>query len=362
MTYEDRLVISYFKTIATLNAEHRVFLVQHIETGKLYVRKELFVCDPDVLDRLMKARIPGIPQIICMNRERYATIIIEEYIAGDTLEALLASGKDFTVSEIVSIGSELCDTLSHLHHLDPPVIHRDIKPSNIILDRGGHPVLIDMNAAKSANPSQTRDTHLLGSVGYAAPEQFGFGASDQRTDVYAIGVLLREMLSQCSNHNAATKRLKRVIESCVMMDPQDRFDSVESLKKHLSSVHHTDAPTDEYVLPGFMRFFPPGFRTLNPVHMLTAAAIYYFVLSSIPDVDFSFVSVGGIAILEKIIATICFLTVIFFTSDYLQIQHLLRIGRIRNPFLKMLAVFAVDTLICVTFLIIMILVAMPFAN
>lgn len=89
---------------------------------------------------------------------------------------------------------ELCEILEKLHSANPPIVHRDIKPSNIIITNYDHVILLDFNAAKYFTDPNTSDTILLGTKGYAAPEQYGFGSSTPQTDIYAVGILLKELV------------------------------------------------------------------------------------------------------------------------------------------------------------------------
>lgn len=89
---------------------------------------------------------------------------------------------------------DLCEILEKLHSVTPPIVHRDTKPSNIIITNYEHVVLLDFNAAKYFADTDTADTILLGTKGYAAPEQYGFGSSTPQTDIYALGILLKELV------------------------------------------------------------------------------------------------------------------------------------------------------------------------
>ena len=112
--------------------------------------------------------------------------------------------------------------------MDPPIIHRDIKASNIIISQEGTVTLLDMDAAKWYRDQSDRDTKLIGTYGYAAPEQYGFGASDERTDIYSIGVLLNVTLTGClPSQKMAEGRIGAVIEKCVKLDPKERYASVK---------------------------------------------------------------------------------------------------------------------------------------
>ena len=194
MDLSERLAISYYKEIADINENHKVYLVQHQETKKIYVKKVLDVFNLDIYRKLRALSIQGIPQIIECCPVDDQLILIEEYVSGTSLEELLAY-KKVTCHDVLHYICDICTVLEHLHSLEPPIIHRDIKPSNIIITGYNRAVLLDFNAAKFYSEHMAEDTVLLGTKGYAAPEQYGFGSSDTRTDIYALGVLMNVMLT-----------------------------------------------------------------------------------------------------------------------------------------------------------------------
>ena len=129
---------------------------------------------------------------------------------------------------------DLCEILSRLHTMEPPIIHRDIKPSNIMLTEDKRVILLDLNSAKPVTPGQIQDTTLLGTHGFAAPEQYGFGASNIQTDLYAVGILIGYMLSgKLNSTSGCTDELKNVISKCTQLDPDKRYASAEELKAAL---------------------------------------------------------------------------------------------------------------------------------
>ena len=195
MNASEAYILSSYKEIAVLNAEHGVTLVQDTTSGIVYVKKILTIYNAEVYRTLKNHPVPGIPEIIEMVEEDDRLIVIEEYIGGQTLRAILDNGNLFPEEEAVRIVEQVCVIVNDLHSADPPIIHRDIKPSNIICTPDGSIRLLDMNAARKVVTGKSEDTQLIGTVGYAAPEQFGFGASTVQTDIYAIGVLLCELMT-----------------------------------------------------------------------------------------------------------------------------------------------------------------------
>ena len=112
-------------------------------------------------------------------------------------------------------------------------VHRDIKPENVIL-RGADTVLIDFDAARLHKPQAEADTQVLGTTGFAAPEQYGLGQSDTRTDIYSLGVLMNVMLTgEHPSRKLAEGRMGRVIQRCTQVNPAKRYKNVLRLMEAL---------------------------------------------------------------------------------------------------------------------------------
>ena len=119
-----------------------------------------------------------------------------EYIEGESLQKILEDGKVFKVREAAEAGLIFCAILKKLHGMNPPLIYRDFKPANILRRADGSYVLIDYGACRTFKKEAARDTKMLGTEGYAAPEQYGgWEQSDVRTDIYGIGAVLHHMLT-----------------------------------------------------------------------------------------------------------------------------------------------------------------------
>lgn len=128
--------------------------------------------------------------------ESPATGFLMEYIEGDSLQKILDGGRIYSVRETAEAGLSFCAILQKLHELDPPLIYRDFKPANILVRKNGSYVLIDYGACRTFKADAVRDTKMLGTEGYAAPEQYGgWEQSDVRTDIYGIGAVLHHMLT-----------------------------------------------------------------------------------------------------------------------------------------------------------------------
>ncbi len=232
--FDNPLPISFYKEIAILNEDHKVYIVQHIETKKIYVKKCLSIYNREVYVQLYKYPVEHIPRIYAIYENDDTLTIIEEYISGETLQDILDIGVEFSEKEVIDYAVKLCNILSSLHNQNPAIIHRDIKPSNIVLTEDNSIILLDLNAARLWRDEKDRDTRLLGTEGYAAPEQFGFGNSSRQTDIYAIGNLIKTLLRvESSPDSHISAKLGKVIEKCLEMNPKDRYQSANQLSKNL---------------------------------------------------------------------------------------------------------------------------------
>jgi len=157
-------------------------------------------------------------------------IVLEEFIDGMTVHDVMETGRyHYRGAKVVL--SAVCDGLSVLHEAN--LVHRDIKPENIMIDKNGRVVLIDFNASRVIKHYGT-DTVVMGTVGYASPEQLGVAQSDARTDIYALGVLLNVMLTgKHPSETIADGRAGRIIKKCTNINPNDRFSSVTDFKNSL---------------------------------------------------------------------------------------------------------------------------------
>ena len=233
MELEEELRLSFYKEIASVNERHGVMLVQHTDTGKVFVKKSLNHYDLDVYKALKEGRYDGIPVIKDLIETGDSLTVIEDYISGHSLDEIIAPGP-LSSRETIRIISGLCDILAPIHAHVPQIIHRDIKDSNVILDNEGRVYLIDFDASKSVTRGKNRDTDLIGTEEYAAPEQYGFGQSDQRTDIYALGVLANKLLTgKFPSEELYDGDLSQVIVRATSIDPCNRYQDVISLKKAL---------------------------------------------------------------------------------------------------------------------------------
>ena len=236
MTLADSLALSYYRKVADINPEHGICLIQHQETGKFYVQKLLSAYNISVFRQLMEHPLPGIPRIYEAVEEDAVLTLIEEYIPGTSLQELLDAQKALPEAQVVEYMVQLCGILHSLHSCNPPIIHRDLKPANIIVTSDGILKLLDFNAAKCAGGASAKDTVLMGTPGFAAPEQYGFGASDAQTDIYALGILMNLLLSgELSHECTVSGPLASIVRRCIMMERSERYSSAPDVQKALEN-------------------------------------------------------------------------------------------------------------------------------
>ena len=214
------------------SAKGKVILIREKETGIRSVYRE-FEGSGEVYLKMQNIQCPNLPRIETVAEENGKVIVVEEYIQGDTLAFLLEGGA-LTREQTGGIFSQICHALILLHNAD--IIHRDIKPENIIV-RGSEAVLLDFHASRIIKPEQRTDTQAIGTVGYAAPEQFGFSQTDARADIYALGVLLNEMLTK----KHPSKELYYgdclpIIQKCIEVNVDRRYSSVGELLREFEAL------------------------------------------------------------------------------------------------------------------------------
>lgn len=173
---------------------------------------------------LKEKKFPLCPRVFHAWEDKEKTIVIEEYVGGETLLDRIARKEYLTEDETKNILLALCDGLFPIHK--EGVIHRDIKPSNIILQAGNIIRLIDFDASRIVKEHSGDDTTHLGTKGYAPPEQFGYGQTDERSDIYSIGVTFQKALPE--NYNGY---LTKILAKCAAIDPNKRYQNVTELKR-----------------------------------------------------------------------------------------------------------------------------------
>ena len=206
-----------------------VYLIRHKASKQRFVLRK-FYGNSEVYRKLLEYTCPYLPVIYEVAEKDGNNLVLEEFIEGDTIGYLLKDAL-FLPDETRKIAIEVCSALWVLHSFG--AVHRDVKPENIIL-RGSNAVLIDFDAARLHKLENENDTQILGTTGYAAPEQYGLSQSDIRTDIYSVGILINVMLTgQHPSKKLADGKFGRIIDRCTHVNPQRRYKNVIKLMEAL---------------------------------------------------------------------------------------------------------------------------------
>lgn len=220
-----------YETVKTIKHSERgsVSLLQNKQNGTRFIFRH-YRGNGEVYRKLLGISCPNLPQIMETAERDGMVAVLEEYIQGDSL-AYLLEGALFSHAEARKITMQLCNALWVLHQLG--AVHRDIKPENVII-RGSEAILIDFDASRIFKSDTNQDTQILGTAGYAAPEQYGIAQTDERADIYSLGVLLNIMLTgKHPSKELASGRLGRIVQKCTMVNPEKRYKSVLYLMEAL---------------------------------------------------------------------------------------------------------------------------------
>lgn len=209
------------------SAQSFIAVVYDKRAKKFCIIKQRELRSLPIYQTLKELNNPHVPQIYRLFEREGKLIVVEEHIDGQTLEEILIY-QPATIDETFAkeILLQLCECLSVLHEKN--IIHRDLKPSNIMLTGKNSVKLIDFGIARIFNPEKSFDTEILGTRGYASPEQFGlfdFGQTNRRSDIYSLGMTIKNLLGEDYDG-----RLRKILDKCTALEPNQRFQSVEELR------------------------------------------------------------------------------------------------------------------------------------
>lgn len=365
MTLEEESRLSFYRELTVLDEKKNIVLVQDIRNSELCVKKTLDIYSHDVYEQLASIRIEGVPAVKECVADDGKLIVVEEYVQGRSLKQVLDEHGLLNAEQAYEIAVQLADVLVRLHQLEPAIVHRDIKPSNIIIEKNGHVNLIDFNAARHVNADKNEDTRMLGTVYFAAPEQFGFGQSDERTDIYGLGATINYIMTgDKPGAGIAECRFSDILKKCLMVDAKDRYQSAEELRGVLDmlnyNAHTQDNGKDRTAFGGdnvalivrvcenikfvfvnwyrksqiskgdvnssWRKYLLPGFRSLNIISCI-AALIWYAVIVmltfglTVSDSKTGTPEAGGKLIIYKIAAFIIMLVQTLWFGNYLDVRR-----------------------------------------
>jgi len=198
-----------------------------------------FLAEARILSRLNHPNLPAFTDFFTEGARHF---LVMEFIDGSTLEDLLERNNGpFTEPRVLGWARQLCDVLEYLHSQQPPVIFRDMKPGNVMLTRTGRIKLIDFGIARLFRHSGSQDTQLLGTPGFAPPEQYGSAQTDVRSDIYSLAMTLFHLLTNTISENGfgltnvhanfphISSPVARALEKATALRPEDRTEAADYL-------------------------------------------------------------------------------------------------------------------------------------
>lgn len=260
MNLDDEYRLQEYQDLGELDGNSKIRLKRNCIWGNICVEKRVSGSLKYIYEFLKEKQIDHIPKIYECISDGEMLIVMEEYIEGRTLETIVKE-RVIQQEEIARIALELCDALGVLHHSEPAIICRDLKAENIMIDNHGKSWLVDFDIARTYESGKNRDTVLLGTAEYAAPEQFGFSQTDNRTDIYALGVLMNYMATQKFPYDEkASGRLSSIVSKCLALEPEKRYQDVEELKRDILFTFFQEN-VEKKKQTGSKSYCIPGFRS-----------------------------------------------------------------------------------------------------
>ena len=214
-------------------------IMENLQSGKRILVKDI-TGNAGVYKELIALNHKNIPVVYDVVSDGKSTLVIEEYIDGLTVGEILETGL-YTSQGVSRVIVALCEALSVLHSRG--IVHRDIKPENVMITNVGEVKLIDYDISRMMGNARKKDTIILGTSGFASPEQYGISETDGRSDIYSMGILINVMLT--GEHTA--KKLcggkwKKIVNKCTKINPDERFQNVGELIKAMG--YKTNFPSN----------------------------------------------------------------------------------------------------------------------
>ena len=338
----EKVYFENYVAIDNINNSDRVLFVKNLVTDKIYVQKIIPLYQKEIYEYLIANPIPNTVKVYSLVDEKDFLVALCEYIDGDALtdyinniflqkEDLKDNGTKSNKSNSVikNFYKHIYTLLDIIQHLQKSkiIIHRDIKPDNIIITKNDDLYLIDFDTAKVYEGNETKDTHLLGSEGYAAPEQYGFGSSNKSTDIYAIGKVMNDYIDIIDDEKL-TKKILPIIDRCCKIDFKDRYQSIGHVKSDLFRAEHN-----------IMFLAIPGFRSNKSFHIVIASFFYIFLIyTCFFNTYININSLNACIFLSA-------LSFVFVFFNYLNVHRFLPFAKSKNLALRYLSILVYSLII-----------------
>lgn len=225
-----------YKFIQSLNEDNTVVLAERKDNSEKCVLREVSGDSLQIYQKMYQHPHENVEAVRKIFRVKGGYIAECGFCKGVTLYELMEKDPPLVKIGITQIARQLCDAAWHFYRLG--LVHRDITPGNIIVDFSSLDnkldlKLIDFDISRRRYGDKPHDTGLFGTVGYAAPEQYGFEETDFRTDIYAAGRVISDLLKTADYPPELQRMWEFVIQKCTMYSPNDRYRSYEIMKKDI---------------------------------------------------------------------------------------------------------------------------------
>ena len=264
---------AYYKEIGLLGEDEKTAMkLVRNEEGNTLLCKRIDSSLLPIYRKLINVEHENIVTVYGITKDEYGILVVMEYFPSKTLEEKMLENGIFFIRDMKSVILQIAKGVSTIHDLG--IVHRDLSANNILIDKSGRVKITDFGIARMYDKDKNADTRILGTHGYAAPEQFGFIQTDRKADVYAIGVLMNVMLSGKMPNEKLYKgdsKLMDIIQRCTSMKPADRYE-IEEILDLLGYKISNISILKRRIIKSI-----PGFRSGNKVKM-TLAIIYYLYM------------------------------------------------------------------------------------
>ena len=244
--------IVYLAMDKRLNKQWAVKEIRKKGTGK----NDEIVVNSLLAEANMMKRLdhPALPRIVDIIDNGVTIYVVMDYIEGDSLDKELAEHGAVPEELVISWAKQICDALAYLHSQKPPIIYRDMKPANVMLKPEGNIKIIDFGIAREYKEQNLSDTTVLGTKGYAPPEQYS-GQTDPRSDIFALGMTMHHLLTGVDPRNGEpyasvrqwnpelSEGIEMIIDKCVEPAAENRYQNCADL---LYDLEHPDLITKGY--------------------------------------------------------------------------------------------------------------------
>lgn len=239
---------------------------------------------------------PTLPRIVDIIDNGVTIYVIMDYIEGESLDKILEEYGPQPEDIVMEWAKQICDALSYLHSQKPPIVYRDMKPANVMLKPDGNIKIIDFGIAREYRNENDLDTTVLGTRGYAPPEQYS-RKTDPRSDIFALGMTLHHLLTGINPTNGEgyvpvrqwnpdlSEGIELIIDRCVEPALENRYQSCADL---LYDLNHPDLITKGFKKKQKRKLLAFSISVILSVVMFIAGITLNMVATTMNNQDYEY--------------------------------------------------------------------------